>query len=230
MKKFLVAFVLSVMLVLLFAQAGGAAALAAPDEGAVESQVLGEIEGLDKVFSGVEMWEEAKQWVVEHLSTVVGAIMALATFIIGLATKFSFMPKILTAFKTLFSSVKEWYGENIEHLKAFRTILDTFTADARGAIDEVKKQSTENNSIRNELIEVRKEYISLQGRNNALESALYSATLLLSDQFEDLIQASGLTKADADKHYTKYTEKKKLIAEALASADASVEKGVSEDV
>lgn len=208
---------------------GVESAVVAADE--VESAINAteETENEDSIDISI-WWETAKDWVIEHLSTVVGAVMAIATFSIGVATKFSFVPKILAAFKSLFASIGEWYEKNGKQLEDFRGIMEGFTANAGKIIEDVKNQSAENSELRKELVNVRKEYISLQNKNNALERALFSSTLILADQFEDLIQASGLTKAEADRHYEQYTNKKKLIAEALTATGIKVVESVTEDV
>lgn len=240
MKRFLIALVMVLMITSLFALSAYAVESTVyetelpeytmPESGAVESQVVGTVNDLDKTLSGIQWWETAKTWILEHLSTVVGALMTLATFIIGLATKFSFIPKILNAFKMLFANVKTWYNSNIDELKSFREIIEGFIKNMTGVITEMKRQSDENNELRNELVAVRKEYISLQNRNNALETALFSATILEADQFAKLIQLSGLTKADADTLYETYLTRKKLITEALQATETPVIEGVSENV
>lgn len=236
MKRYLIVLVLVLLVGVVFAlpayasEVTEAATLAIPSESTLESQVAGVVDDIDKTLSGVKWWEEAKEWIIANLGSIAGVLMTVATVIVGLATKFSFIPKIITAFKSLFASMKEWYSDNKGSLTEFRGILDTFVTDARKSIDKVEKQSEENNSLRKELVDVRKEYIALQNKNNALETALYSATILQADQFAKLIQLSGLTRADADALYEGYLEKKKMIEEALEETSTPVVEGVSEDV
>lgn len=213
MKKLvIIAYIFVIMTVL---AAGVSAAETEAAVGAVESEIVETVDELDKTLSGVELWETAKAWVIENLSTISGVLVAISTFVIGLATKFSFVPKILTAFKSLFTSMKGWYSDNIEQLKIFRGIIETFTSDMRETISVMKAQAQENNDLRKELLEARQANNKALEENTRLKEGLIRATLLQCDELQDLIQTSPLPTHELNKHEDAYQAKRAAVIAIL---------------
>ena len=192
----------------------------------IEGGVVGVVEEIDKTMSGVEMWENAKAWITEHLSTVVGVLMTISTVVVGFATKFSFIPKILSAFKSLFTSMGKWYNDNIDQLKALRGLFDGFFKDVKEIIEEVRAQSEDNNELRHELAEARETNNKALAENSRLKVALLKVVLLQSDELEDLIQMSPLTQHDLDKHKMAYNKKREEIEALLKEEDYEVERHI----
>ena len=184
---------------------------AIPSADEIKQDVLDTIDKVDWTLSGVELWEDVKAWILNHLSTVVGAITALLTLIIGLATKFSFVPRIVKSFGVLFDSIKKWYVDNVDALKDFRAQFDKFTASLKGTVDAVEEQSKENNDLRHALDAALKENKELREHYISVESALLEAALLDAQQHQRLIQLSGMSCADLDAEYKDYKARVEAI-------------------
>ena len=201
-------------------------ALTTPSEEDVQSGITDMVDKLDKSLSGLELWESAKTWIMDNLSMLVGAVMAVITAIVGLATKFSFIPKIIQKIQQFAASVGEWYDHNTAELKslissfaALKTSLQDYLAqEVKPLVQEVEKQSRENEQLRQENNELYREYIKARSETNKKETALLEYAKLMADEFEDLLQTSDLTKADLDSHYESYKKKVALI-EAACSDD-----------
>lgn len=199
-------------------------ALTAPTEDEVEQEVEGWIDRIDESLSGVELWETAKAWLLANLSTVVGVIMAVITAVVGLATKFSFVPKIVNYVKTLGAAIGEWYDSNT---KQVRTLVESFSAlklslqdyiqnEIKPLVEQMEEQSRENTELRAERNQLYREYTEAKARSLRIETALLEYTKLSAQEFEDLIQTSDLTKAELDKHHASYQAKLALIEAASA--------------
>lgn len=195
-------------------------ALTAPTEEQVQQGVTDWVDKLDESLAGIEIWETAKAWVLTNLSTVVGAIMAVATLIIGLATKFSFIPKIITRIQQFGDAIGEWYKNNTEQVKSLVRTLDDFLGEVRATIKTVAQQSERNKQLLEENARLYQEYIDARAQTNAVETALLEYAKLTAEEFEDLLQTSDLTKADLDAHYQAYKTKLELIEAAIAVREA----------
>lgn len=201
-------------------------ALTTPTEEDVEQGVTDAIDQIDKSLAGMELWETAKAWLLDNLSTVVGVIMAIATTIVGLATKFSFVPKIVNYVKTLATAIGDWYDKNT---KQVRELVESFAAlkislqdylqnEVRPLVEQVEQQSRENEALLAERNQLYREYIEARARTLEVEQALLDYTRLAAEEFEDLIQTSDLTKADLDRHYDNYKSKVALIEAVITPA------------
>lgn len=184
---------------------------AIPSADEIKQDVLDTIDKVDWTLSGVELWEDVKAWILNHLSTVVGAITALLTLIIGLATKFSFVPRIVKSFGVLLGMIKEWHENNVGALNDFRTQFNEFKTSLKDTVDTVEKQSQENNDLRHALDEALKENKELREHYISVESALLEAALLDAQQHQRLIQLSGMSCADLDAEYKDYKARVEAI-------------------
>lgn len=205
-------------------------ALTTPTEDEVQGGITDIVDKLDQSLSGIEIWETAKTWILDNLSMLVGIIMAIITAIVGLATKFSFIPKIISYVKTLAAAIGKWYDDNTAELKelitsfaSLKTSLQNYLAqEVKPLVEKVEQQSQENERLRQENNQLYREYIKARAQTNRIEGALLEYSRLAAEEFEDLIQSSDLTKADLDKHYESYRTKVALI-EAVCAADEAAE-------
>lgn len=203
-------------------------ALTAPAEDDVQSSITGIVDKLDQSLSGIEIWETAKTWILDNLSMLVGVVMAIITAVVGLATKFRFIPKIITYVKTLAAAIGEWYDRNTAELKTLITsfanlkasLQDYLAQEVKPLVEKVERQSAENERLRQENNQLYREYIKARSETNKKEAALLEYAKLMADEFEDLLQTSDLTKADLDSHYDSYKKKVALI-EAACADDAA---------
>lgn len=196
------------------------AALSVPSADEVKDVITDTVDRIDWTLEGVALWEDAKAWILANLDMVVGGVLAFVTVIVGIFTRFRFVPKIIKAFRQLLNAVGGWYEKNTGELLALRTSAETFFSELRGTVDRMREQSDENNALREELAGLYRQYIDVTGRYAALSATLLEATMLQADELEELIQISPLTKADLDAHFVKYKAKKALIESARA-ADAA---------
>lgn len=196
-----------------------------PSADEIKQDVLDTINKIDWTLKGVELWEEVKDWTLNHLSTVVGAISAILTLIIGIATKFSFVPKVISSFNTLGAAVKAWYTDNVETIKGLRQIIEEFQQNIRETTDEVARQSAENNELRHSLDEALQENKELKTHYIQVESALLEAALLDAQQHQRLVQLSSLSCADLDAEYEDYKARvaavKSLLEDDTAGTDGA---------
>lgn len=205
-------------------------ALTTPAEEQVQGGITDIVDKLDRSLNGIELWETAKTWIMDNLSMLVGAIMAIITASVGLATKFKFIPKIINYVKELGAAIGQWYDHNTAELKSLITsfstlktsLQDYLAQEVKPLVKQVEEQSRENERLRQENNELYREYIKARAETNRIEGALLEYTKLTAEEFEDLIQTSDLTKADLDKHYESYKKKKALI-EAVCAADEAAE-------
>lgn len=198
---------------------GAAPELTAPTEEQIETGVTDLVDELDKSLSGIELWETAKEWVLTNLSTVVGAITAVAALIFGLLTKFSFMPKIGGLIQQFGTAIHEWYSDNTDKVKGLVQSMSDFLAEMRQIIKTVAKQSEENKRLLEENARLYREYIEVRSQTNLVETAMLECAKLSAEEFEDLIQTSDLTKADLDRHYDAYKAKIEIIEAAIAERE-----------
>lgn len=196
-----------------------------PSADEIKQDVLDTINKIDWTLKGVELWEEVKDWTLNHLSTVVGAISAILTLIIGIATKFSFVPKVISSFNTLGAAVKAWYTDNVETIKGLRQIIEEFQQNIQKTTDEVARQSAENSELRHSLDETLKENKELKTHYIQVESALLEAALLDAQQHQRLVQLSSLSCADLDAEYEDYKARvaavKSLLEDDTAGTDGA---------
>lgn len=196
-----------------------------PSADEIKQDVLDTINKIDWTLKGVELWEEVKDWTLNHLSTVVGAISAILTLIIGIATKFSFVPKVISSFNTLGAAVKAWYTDNVETIKGLRQIIEEFQQNIQKTTDEVARQSAENSELRHSLDEALKENKELKTHYIQVESALLEAALLDAQQHQRLVQLSSLSCADLDAEYEDYKARvaavKSLLEDDTAGTDGA---------
>ena len=193
-----------------------------PDAGAVEDGVVDLVDRLDKGFAGAEFWERGKAWVLANLSTIVGAVMAASTVIVGLATKFSFVPKILKKIKEFSASMGKWYDANTGEVKnlteAFSklktSLQDYFAEEIKPIIDKIDQQSEENNRLIEENNYLRREFIKYRDRADKIEGALLEYSKLSAEEFYNIILQSDLTKAELDRNHDAYMTKLRLIESA----------------
>ena len=179
----------------------------------------------DKLLSyGSEIFELAEEWMTTNLDMVVGAILALVTTILGVVTRFNFVPKIITSFKQLLAAVTQYHQDNSDDMGALKAAYKKFETDVSDQIAVMREQSEENVELRRELAELYKEYIMVTKTYSQNNAALIDVTMLAADEMEDLIQTSPLTKADLDAHHERYIAKVKL----LKSCQGSAEEGESE--
>lgn len=190
----------------------------------IEQKVLDTINKIDWTLSGARLWEEIKVWVLNHLSTVVGAITVVMTLVLGLATKFSFIPKIIQAVKNLYEAIGKWYSENSGALRELRDKYETFIAELSNIIGTVAKQSEENNELRHALADALEENKQLVKRHEEVEAALLQAALLDAQQHQRLIQLSSLSCADLDAEYKDYKERVEAI-KSLLETEATPDPG-----
>ena len=189
--------------------------LTAPTEEQVEAGVTDLVDELDKSLSGIGFWETAKDWILSNLSTVVGAITAVAAVVLGIATKFGFMPKIAGLIQKFGTAIHEWYSDNTDKVRSLAQSMSDFIAEMREVINTVAKQSEENKQLREENARLYKEYITVRSQTNLVEAAMLECAKLTAEELEDLIQTSDLTKADLDKHYEYYKAKIEIIEKAI---------------
>lgn len=190
----------------------------------IEQKVLDTINKIDWTLSGARLWEEIKAWVLNHLSTVVGAITVVMTLVLGLATKFSFIPKIIQAVKNLYEAIGKWYSENSGELRELRDKYETFIADLSKIIGTVAEQSEENNELRHALADALEENKQLVKRHEEVEAALLQAALLDAQQHQRLIQLSSLSCADLDAEYKDYKARVEVI-KSLLKTEATPDTG-----
>lgn len=190
-----------------------------PDKESLTDTIVGWLDKLDENLSGIELWETAKAWILTNLDTVVGAILAFITLIVGLATKFSFVPKIVKKVQLLFNAIGTWYDENTQAVKDIIKSFSDFCTEMRTITDKVAAQSEENLALRQRLVEVEEEYIKAQQENIRVQQLLLDYTKLSAEEFQALVQTSDLTKADLDRHYEDYKKKVALIEEAAEGSD-----------
>lgn len=198
---------------------GAAPELTAPTEEQIEAGVTDLVDELDKSLSGIELWETAKEWVLTNLSTVVGAITAVAALIFGLLTKFSFMPKIGGLIQQFGTAIHEWYSDNTDKVKGLVQSMSDFLAEMRQIIKTVAKQSEENKRLLEENARLYREYIKVRSQTNLVETAMLKYAKLSAEEFEDLIQTSDLPKADLDRHYDAYKAKTGIIEAAITERE-----------
>lgn len=177
-------------------------------------------EDTDKKQYAAELWEAAQKWVVENLSTVVGATLALFTLVMGFVTKFSFVPKILAAFQTMYKAIGEWHKTSSTSLTENKNAFDGFVNSVSPIFSRMMEQSNENTELRRELVELRKEHIKVVKEYRALTSALLKATEIQNDQLEDVFAISPLTLNEKDKHREAYNKKKQIIDALKKQAEA----------
>lgn len=197
--------------------------LTTPSADEVEQGVTDAIDKIDESLAGTELWETAKAWLLGNLSTVVGIIMAVATAAVGLATKFSFIPKIVNYVKTLATAIGDWYDKNTSQVRELVVSFDTLKTslqeylqnEVRPLVDEIEQQSRTNAELMEERNQLYREYIRVRDRTLEVEQALLDYTRLAAEEFEDLIQTSDLTKADLDRHYANYQSKVARIEAVL---------------
>ena len=193
--------------------------ITAPTEQQVQQGVTDFIDKVDGKLSGVEMWETAKAWVLENLSTVVGVITAISMLTAALATKFSFIPKIIGKVQQFGTAVGQWYEANTESVKNMKNALAEFIGEMRKIIDTVAAQSAENKELREQNAELMRECIRTKQEYNAINTQLLEYAKIMADEFEDLLQTSDLTKADLDAHYDAYRQKIALIEAVQPEAE-----------
>ena len=193
--------------------------LAVPDKESLTDSIVGWLDKLDEDLSGIELWETAKAWILTNLDTVVGAILAFATLIVGLATKFSFVPKIVKKVQLLFNAIGTWYDENTAAIKDIIEKFSNFCAEMRVIVNKVEKQSEENLALRQRLVEVEEDYIKAKEESTRVQKLLLGYTKLSAKQFQALVQTSDLPKAELDKQYEMYKEEIALIEEASEGSD-----------
>ena len=198
---------------------GVAPELTAPTEEQIEAGVTDLVDELDKSLSGIEPWETAKEWVLTNLSTVVGAITAVAALIFGLLTKFSFMPKIGGLIQQFGTAIHEWYSDNTDKVKGLVQSMSDFLTEMRQIIKTVAKQSEENKRLLEENARLYREYIDVRSLTNLVETAMLKYAKLSAEEFEDLIQTSDLPKADLDRHYDAYKAKTGIIEAAITERE-----------
>ena len=190
-----------------------------PDKESLTDTIVGWLDKLDEDLSGIELWETAKAWILTNLDTVVGAILAFITLIVGLATKFSFVPKIVKKVQLLFNAIGTWYDENTQAVKDIINSFSDFCAEMRTITDKVAAQSEENLALRQRLVEVEEDYIKAKEESTRVQQLLLDYTKLSAEEFQTLVQTSDLTKADLDHHYKTYKEKIALIEAAAERGD-----------
>lgn len=195
------------------------APLTVPDKESLTDTIVGWLDKLDEDLSGIELWETAKAWILTNLDTVVGAILAFITLIVGLATKFSFVPKIVKKVQLLFNAIGTWYDENTQAVKDIIKSFSDFCAEMRTITDKVAAQSEENLALRQRLVEVEEDYIKAKEESTRVQQLLLDYTKLSAEEFQTLVQTSDLTKADLDRHYETYKEKIALIEAAAERGD-----------
>lgn len=193
--------------------------LTVPDKESLTDTIVGWLDKLDEDLSGIELWETAKAWILTNLDTVVGAILAFITLIVGLATKFSFVPKIVKKVQQLFSAIGTWYDENTTEIKNIIQAFSDFCSEMRTITNKVAAQSEENLALRQRLVEVEEDYIKAKEESTRVQQLLLDYTKLSAEEFQTLVQTSDLTKADLDRHYETYKEKVALIEAAAEGSD-----------
>lgn len=193
--------------------------LTAPTEEQIESGVTELVDELDKSLAGIDIWEQAKEWILTNLSTVVGALTAFAALVFGLMTKFSFLPKISGIIQQFGGAIHEWYSDNTDKVKGLVQSMSDFLTEMRQIIKTVAKQSEENKRLLEENARLYREYIEVRSQTNLVERAMLEYAKLSAEEFEDLIQTSDLPKADLDRHYDAYKAKTGIIEAAITERE-----------
>lgn len=193
--------------------------LTVPDKESLTNTIVGWLDKLDEDLSGIELWETAKAWILTNLDTVVGAILAFITLIVGLATKFSFVPKIVKKVQLLFNAIGTWYDENTQAVKDIIKSFSDFCTEMRTITDKVAAQSEENLALRQRLVEVEEDYIKAKEESTRVQNLLLGYTKLSAEQFHKLVQCSDMTKAELDDDHDYYKKKIACIEEAEERGD-----------
>lgn len=193
-----------------------------PDEDEVRKDVTSWIDRLSATFGGMQFWEDAKAWILDNLDMIVGGIMAVITAIVGLATRFRWIPKLMNAWTALKVAIGKWYDENSKSLAAFAVAVDALKGqlqelilhEVKPIVEKVEKQSAEVERLEAENNELRRDYILSRERADRIEGALLEYSKLAAEEFYHLIQQSDLTKEELNRHYDAYHAKLELIESA----------------
>lgn len=193
-----------------------------PTDDEVRKDVTSWIDRLSATFGGMQFWEDAKAWILDNLNMIVGGIMAVITAIVGLATKFRWIPKLMNAWTALKVAIGKWYDENSKSLAAFAVAVGALKGqlqelilhEVKPIVEKVEKQSAEVERLEAENNELRRDYILSRERADRIEGALLEYSKLAAEEFYHLIQQSDLTKEELNRHYDAYHAKLELIESA----------------
>lgn len=204
-----------------------------PTEDEVEQDVLTWVDKMSAIFGDAEFWENTKAWIIDNLSTVVGAILAVITTIVGVVAKVKMLPEIKAKFQSLGAAIGQWYDENNKEVDDMREsfnalkvlLLNFFKDEIKPMVDNIERQSAEVRRLEQENAYLRQEYIESRAQTNRIEAALLEYTKLTAEEFYNIIQMSDLSKDERNRHYEAYQQKIAAIEEAIAVKDGTIERG-----
>ena len=204
-----------------------------PTEDEVEQDVLSWVDKMSAIFGDAAFWENTKAWIIDNLSTVVGAILAVITTIVGIMAKVKMLPEIKTKFQSLGVAIGQWYDENNkevgdmrEAFNALKTLLlNFFKEEIKPMVENIERQSAEVQRLEAENAYLRQEYIEARAQSNRIEAALLEYTKLAAEEFYNIIQMSDLSKEERNRHYEAYRQKVAAIEQAIAAKEGVIERG-----
>ena len=186
-----------------------------------------------EMFGDFADWEAASEWLVDNLSTVIGAVLALVTAIVGMYAKGRMMPDIKSKFASLLAAIGSWYDQSSKDsvelhgaFEALKVALMNYIKDEiKPMVDQIAAQSAEVERLEGENAQLRAEYIESRRNTELIETALLEYTRLAAEEFYNIIQQSDLTKAELNRHYETYQEKLKLIEQVVAAKEGELKGG-----
>ena len=204
-----------------------------PTEDEVEQDVLSWVDHMSAIFGDAQFWQDTKAWIKDNLSTVVGAILAVITTIVGIMAKVKMLPEIKAKFQSLGVAIGQWYNENNkevgdmrEALNALKTLLlNFFKEEIKPMVENIERQSAEVQRLEEENAYLRQEYIEARAQSNRIEAALLEYTKLAAEEFYNIIQMSDLSKEERNRHYEAYRQKVAAIEGAIAAKEGVIERG-----
>lgn len=204
-----------------------------PTEDEVEQDVLSWVDRMSAIFGDAQFWAETKAWIMDNLSTVVGAILAVITTIVGIMAKVKMLPEIKTKFQSLGVAIGQWYDENNKEVGNMREAFDAlkvlllnfFKEEIKPMVENIERQSAEVQRLEQENAYLRQEYIEARAQSNRIEAALLEYTKLAAEEFYNIIQMSDLSKEERNRHYEAYRQKVAAIEQAIAAKEGVIERG-----
>ena len=186
-----------------------------------------------EIFGDFADWEAVSQWLIDNLSTVIGAVLALVTAIVGMYAKGKMMPDIKSKFASLLAAIGSWYDQSSKDsvelhgaFEALKVALMNYIKDEiKPMVDQIAAQSAEVERLEGENAQLRAEYIESRRNTELIETALLEYTRLAAEEFYNIIQQSDLTKAELNRHYETYQEKLKLIEQVVAAKEGELKDG-----